>query len=219
MLPFDSTGQVLETNDIFQDGHLLQLKTHCFSRVNFLMWQWHFPKKASTFPKKNTWSKRSVHTWIHLLLDFAFHADHSTMYNPAAEPVEIAPLSSRGGLPLTSAVMISHRTLLPLDSRFNYSTLTNWLSGFLQCWFPSSLALRVSPDLLQGPIWKLNVSYASLLPFVSHDHRCSSLFQAKLCTHHPCLHLNTLVFSPLLSEVSNIFCPFPDFLHDQIFHI
>lgn len=33
--PFDSTGQVLEMNDIFQDGHLLQLKTYCFSKVSF----------------------------------------------------------------------------------------------------------------------------------------------------------------------------------------
>lgn len=33
--PFDSTGQVLETNDIFQDIQLLQLKTCSFSRVIF----------------------------------------------------------------------------------------------------------------------------------------------------------------------------------------
>jgi len=52
MLPFTSTDQVLETNEIFQGGHLLQLKTYCFSRVSFFDVTVALPRESKHFSKE-----------------------------------------------------------------------------------------------------------------------------------------------------------------------
>lgn len=51
MLPFDSMGQVLEINDIFQDG---QLKTHCFSGAVIF-------NVTVTLPKESEHSSEETH--------------------------------------------------------------------------------------------------------------------------------------------------------------
>lgn len=81
-------GQVLET-DPFQKGHLLQLKTCCFSGVSlFDMTMAFLAESKQGLQKKHTLSKVMYLTkcplcaYMYLLLAFAFYADCSTMYNP-----------------------------------------------------------------------------------------------------------------------------------------
>lgn len=182
------------------------------------------PKKKKLFKETHLikepdfWKVLLVHTY--LLLPFALRAHvvpHTVLELVSrssrdcyGEMPGAAALTSLGFLPLISVESWFHAGLCCHWTRGLITQLfTNWLSRYLQGWFPSNLTPRVSSDLLQGPVWKLCAPYASLLPLVLYNPSHSSLCQAYLSMCHPYLHLKSFSFLSFVVSSFQCFFAFP----------
>lgn len=216
--------QVLGMNDIFQDGHLLQLKSYYSPKFHIFWCSSSTSQKKKLFKETHLikepdfWRVLLVHTY--LLLPFALRAHvvpHTVLELVSwssrdcyGEMPGAAALTSLGFLPLISVESWFHAGLCCHWTRGLITQLfTNWLSRYLQGWFPSNLTPRVSSDLLQGPVWKLCAPYASLLPLVLYNPRQSSLCQAYLSMRHPYLHLKSFSFVSFVVSSFQCFFAFP----------
>lgn len=212
--------QVVGMNGIFQDGHLLQLESYSSPRFH-IFWCDSGTSQRKLFQEthliKEPHSEKVHLVHMYLLLPFALHAHmapHTVLEFMSrssrdcyGEMPRAAALTSLGFLPLISVESWFHAGLCCHWTRGLITQLfTNWLSRYLQSWFPSSLTPRFSSDLLQGPVWKLCAPHTSLLPVVLYSPRHSSLCQVYLSMRHPCLHLNSFGFLSLV--VSSFQCFF-----------
>lgn len=161
--------QVLGMNDILQDGHLLWLKSYCSPRFH-VFWCDSGISQRKLFQEthliKEPHSEKVLLVHIYLLLPFALHADRAShtvlelMSRSSRDCYGEMPgadaLTSLGFLPMISVESWFHAGLCCHWTRGLITQLfTNWLSRYLQSWFPSNLTPGISSDLLQEPVWKL----------------------------------------------------------------